>query len=42
MKSQAHALHELLQFRALELVLQLGLPGKDDPQHFFLVRFDSG
>ena len=40
-KAQPHTLYELLEIRRIELVLEFGLAGQDDPQHFFLVRFDS-
>ena len=42
MEAQADALRELDQLRRVELLVELGLPGEDDPQHFLLGRLDAG
>ena len=39
-KPEANTLYELLEARRIERVAQLGLPGENDAQNFFLVCFD--
>ena len=41
-EAQADALHQLDQLRRVELLVELGLPGQDDPEHLLLRRLDAG
>ena len=41
-EAQPDALHQLHEFGRVELVVQLGLPGQDDPEHLLLRRLDAG
>ena len=41
-EAQADALHELDQFRRIELLVEFRLPRQDDAEHFFLGRLDAG
>src|SRR5205085_12595978 len=40
-KAQPHALHELCELGRVELVVELGLPGENDPQHLVLGGLDT-
>ena len=42
MEAQANTLRELLELGRVELVVELGLAGQDDPQHLLLGGLDTG